>query len=148
MNKILAQCKMLVELLESCNEKLELEPDNMEIVKLRGLVFNAAQLYDEAIKDLNDVIQNLPNDESSYYLRSDCNFNKKEFDLAKRDYMRALKIQFKDDDKEFASGYTEEVIEASIVGNEKELESMKKVLEYEKKRVLLSYIPHLNMNKE
>ena len=142
MKRLTAECEMVFELLEACDEKLGSEPNNMEIVILRGMLHNIVQAYDEAIADLNKVIKNTPEDERGYYLRSDCHFNKGEYDLAKRDYLRALKIQFKDD-KEFVKGHTEKVISEAIIENEEEKADIKKILEHEKKRVLLSYIPQL-----
>lgn len=144
MKRLTAECKMVFELLDACNEKLRSEPGNFEIIILRGVLRNVVQSYDEAISDLNKVIKKMPQDERGYYLRSDCYFNKGKYDLAKRDYLRALKIQFKDD-IEFVTGYTEKVISKVKMESKSELKKIKKILAYEKKRVLLSYIPQLEI---
>lgn len=135
---------MAHELLEACNEKLKHEPENMEIIILRGTIYNVTCSYDKAISDLTKAIKSMPDDERVYYLRSDCYFHKGKYDLAKRDYLRALKIQFKDD-TEFVNGYTEKVISKAKVDSKSELKKIKKILAYEKKRVLLSYIPQLDI---
>lgn len=144
MRRLIAECNMAHELLEACNEKLRHEPDNMEIIILRGTIYNVTCSYDKAISDLTKAIKNIPNDERAYYLRGDCYFNKGEYDLAKRDYLRALKIQFKDD-KEFVEGYTEQAISQATLSDEKEQDDIKKILDYEKKRVLFSFIPQLEI---
>jgi len=143
MKKLKEQCEMIYELLDACNEKLTSEPSNIEIIQLRGILYSGVELYDEAIKDLDKVINSLPDDEDAYFLRCDCHYNKGEYDLANQDYLRALKIQFPDDE-EFVKGYTEEVISKSTIDNNKELKDLKKTLEYEKKRILISYIPQLS----
>lgn len=142
MKRLTAECEMAIELLDACYEKLKSEPNNMEIIILRGILHSVVHSYDKAITDLNKVINNLPDDERCYYLRSDCHFNKGEYDIAKRDYLRALKIQFKDD-SEFVDGYTEKTISEATISSKSELKKIKKILDYEKKRVLLSFIPQL-----
>lgn len=147
MKRLKAECEMVLELLEACNEKLKAEPDNIEIIKLRSVIHLVAHEYDNAIADLNRVIGNMPEDESAYYLRSDCHFNKGEYDLAKQDYLRALKIQFKED-SEFVEGYTNTVISEATMDSEEEKANIKKILDYEKKRVLFDYIPQLDISSE
>lgn len=129
-------------LLETCNEKLKLEPENMQVVRLRGILNNVVQLYDEAISDLNRIINHFPNDAAIYYLRSHCYFSKRLYDLAKQDYLRALKIEFKKEESEFVESYSEEIIlQASISDGEEEIKNLQKILEYEKIATLLKYIP-------
>jgi tetratricopeptide (TPR) repeat protein len=142
MDRLKKQSDMFKELLATCNKRLMSEPDNMEVFELRGLLYNVAEMYDKAIDDLNRVIKNLPDDENAYYLRSDCYYMKKDFNSAKQDYLRALKVQMKDE-QEFVSKHTEEVIKEAKIENEQELNDMKKVLEYEKARILLYYLPEL-----
>lgn len=143
MKRLKAEYEMVQELLEACNEKLKVDPNNIEIIKLRSVIHLVVHSYDEAITDLNKVINDLPQDENFYYLRSDCHFNKGEYDLAKRDYLRALKIQFKDD-TEFVEGYTEQEISEATLDNDEEKATIKKILDHEKKRVLFAYnIPQL-----
>lgn len=143
MRKLSAECHMLFELLDSCNAKLKAEPDNIEIIRLRGIIYNVAEMYDKAIKDLNNVISELPNDQAAYYLRSDCHFNQGEYDLAKRDYLRALKIEFRDD-QEFVKGYNEQTISKATIDSDEEKKDIEKILAHEKNRVVLNYIPSLD----
>lgn len=143
MKKLSAECQMLFGLMDSCNEKLNVEPDNIEIIRLRGIIYNVAEMYEKAIKDLNKVINLLPGDQEAYYLRSDCHFNQGEYDLAKQDYLRALKIEFQDDD-EFVRGYTEQTISKATIGSEEEKKDIEKILAHEKNRVLSNYIPSLS----
>lgn len=145
MKKLSAECHLLFELLDSCNEKLKMEPENIEIIRLRGIIYNLAEMYDKAIKDLDKVIKGLPHDQSAYYLRSDCHFNKGEFNLAKQDYLRALKIEFKDN-SEFVTGYTEQIISEATL-NDSEKSDIKKILSYEKNSAILNYLPALDDDK-
>ena len=119
-----------------------MEPDNFELTRLRGILYNGSELYDKAIDDMNKVIKAHPDDERAFYLRSDCYFHKGKFNLAKQDYLRALKIQFPND-VEFVEGYTEQKIAEAPINNNEELEDIKKVLGYEKKKAFYSYIPLL-----
>ena len=142
MKKLRRESRMLVEFLDTCNDKLKLIPSDITSIRVRSVVYTAAELYDKAIADLNVVIKGSKDDLSAYYLRGDCYFNQGEYDLAKRDYLRALKIQFKDD-TEFSQGYTEEIIAKATMDTEEEKKIIQKVLEHEKKRVVLSYFPGL-----
>lgn len=142
MERLKEQSKMFKELLATCNTRLMSEPDNMEVFELRGLLYNVAEMYDKAIDDLNRVIKTLPDDGNAYYLRSDCHYMRKDFNLAKQDYLRALKAQMKDE-KEFVSNHPEEVIKEAKIENQEELNDMKKILEFEKAKILLHYLPEL-----
>lgn len=95
-----------------------------------------AEKYDKAISDFEHIINEMPLDVSAYYLKGDCHFHKGEFDLAKRDYMRALKLQF--DTK-----ITDSSIETAIIIDEQDLKDIEKVLEYEKNQAILNYLPNL-----
>lgn len=147
MKRLEAERKMIFELLEACNEKIKREPNNIGIIKLRGVIYIVAQEYDKAISDLNKIIHDVPEDQVTYYLRSDCYFNKGEYDLAKQDYLRALKLTLKDDE-EFVTGHTEQVILGATMDSEEEKAIIKKVLDYEKERVLFDMLPQLNMIKD
>ncbi len=142
MKRLKAECEMVLELLEACNEKIKVDPNNIEVMRLRSVLLLVANSFDEAIKDLDRIISTMPNDETAYYLRSDCHLNIGEYDLAKQDYLRALKIQFKED-TELVKGYTEQVILNAKMENEEEKKDIMKILDYEKKRALLTFIPQL-----
>lgn len=127
---------MICGFIDSCNEKLKQEPDNINILRTRGILYNLAEKYDKAITDFERIIDTMPSDASTYYLKSDCYFNKGEFDLAKRDYMRALKLQF--DTK-----LTDNSIENAVIIDGQDLKDIEKVLEYEKNQAILNYLPNL-----
>lgn len=127
---------MVCGFIDTCNEKLKQEPDNLDIIRTRGILYNLAEKYDKAITDFERIINEIPADISAYYLKGDCHFNKGEFDLAKRDYMRALKLQF--DTK-----ITDIAIENAVIIDEKDLKDIETVLEYEKNQAILSYLSDL-----
>lgn len=136
MKRIVWRQKMICGFIDSCNEKLKQEPDNIDIIRTRGILYNLAEKYDNAISDFERIIDELPSDAIAYYLKSDCYFNRGEFDLAKRDYMRALKLQF--DTK-----ITDISIENAVIIDEQDLKDIEKVLEYEKNQAILSFLPNL-----
>lgn len=135
MRRIVMRQKMICGFIDSCNEKLKQEPNNIDIIRTRGILYNLAEKYDKAITDFGRIIGEMP-DASTYYLKSDCHFHKGEFDLAKRDYMRALKLQF--DTK-----ITDNSIESAVIIDEQDLKDIEKVLEYEKNQAILSYLLNL-----
>ena len=147
MERLRAEREMILGLLESCNAKLEKEPKNTGIIKLRGIIYIVAQEYDNAISDLNSIINDTPEDDVAYYLRSDCYFNKGDYDLAKQDYLRALKLTLKDDE-EFVKGHTEQVILEATMESEEEKATIRKILDFEKEGVLFDFVPELNMTKD
>ncbi|MDP3147312.1 MAG: hypothetical protein Q8N66_18030 [Bacteroidota bacterium] len=128
--------QMICEFLDSCNEKLKQEPDNINIIRIRGILYNLAEKYDKAITDFERIIDTMPSDASAYYLKSDCHFNKGEFDLAKRDYMRALKLQFE-------TKITDSSIENAVILDQQDLKDIEKVLEYEKNQAIINYLPSI-----
>lgn len=136
MRRIAMRQKMVCGFIDSCNEKLKQEPNNINIIRTRGILYNLAEKYDKAITDFEQIIDSIPKDASTYYLKSDCHFHKGEFDLAKRDYMRALKLQF--DTK-----ITDSSIENAVIIDEQDLKDIEKVLEYEKNQAILNYLPNL-----
>ncbi|MFY9308290.1 MAG: tetratricopeptide repeat protein [Bacteroidia bacterium] len=136
MRRIVWRQKMVCGFIDTCNEKLKQEPDNLDIIRTRGILYNLAEKYDKAITDFERIINEIPADISAYYLKGDCHFNKGEFDLAKRDYMRALKLQFD-------SKLTDSSIENAVIIDGQDLKDIEKVLEYEKNQAILNYLPNL-----
>jgi len=136
MRRMILRQKMICEFLDSCSERLKQEPDNIDVIRIRGILYNLAEKYDKAITDFERIIATIPSDVSAYYLKSDCYFNKGEFDLAKRDYMRALKLQF--DTK-----ITDSSIKNAVILDEQDLKDIEKVLEYEKNQAILNFLPNL-----
>lgn len=135
MRRIVWRQKMVCGFIDTCNEKLKQEPNNIDVIRTRGILYNLAEKYDKAITDFERIIGEMP-DASTYYLKSDCHFHKGEFDLAKRDYMRALKLQF--DTK-----ITDASIENAVIIDAQDLKDIEKVLEYEKNQAILNYLPNL-----
>lgn len=84
---------MILDFIKSCNEALTEHPEDIQLVRIRGLLHHMLDQYDEAIDDYVRTIKCLPNDAVVYYLKSDVHYHRGEFDLAKRDYLRGLKIQ-------------------------------------------------------
>ena len=127
---------MICDFLDTCSEKLKQDPNNINILLTRGILYNLAEKYDKAITDFEQIIDSMPKDASAYYLKSDCHFNRGEFDLAKRDYMRALKLQFD-------TTITDSSIENAVIIDEQDIKDIEKVLEYEKNQAIISYLPNL-----
>ena len=65
MRRIALRHKMICHLLEACNKELLNEPNNIEILRTRGIAYNIAQKYGEAISDFIEVLKALPEDVSS-----------------------------------------------------------------------------------
>ncbi|HSH65397.1 MAG TPA: hypothetical protein VLB84_06240, partial [Bacteroidia bacterium] len=66
MKRIVLRNKMICHILDSCNKELQKEPQNVEILRTRGIAYSIAKRYMEAIDDLLRVINALPSDASSY----------------------------------------------------------------------------------
>lgn len=127
---------MICHLLEACNKALLKEPNNMEILRTRGIAFNIAKKYVEAINDFITILKVIPDDVSSYYLKSDCHYQLGEFEEAKQDFMRATLLE---DNPNIEKKYIENV----LVPDETELKEIEKVLEYERTKAILKNFPDL-----
>ena len=108
----------------------------MEILRTRGIAFNIAQKYGEAISDFIEVLKALPDDVSSYYLKSDCHYQLGEFEKAKQDFMRAALIE---DNPNIEKSQIENI----LVPDETELAEIEKILEYERNKAILKSFPDL-----
>lgn len=139
MKRLRAQSQMIKELLEACNSKLNTAPERSEILRIRGILYNLSEKYDQAIADLDLVIDTLPHEETTYYLRGHCHYKNENFDLAKQDFIRALKIK---DNIKMKDWSEEEILQVKI-SDEEELKNIEKVLEYEMNRALVNFIPQL-----
>lgn len=123
---------MIADLIKSCNEKLAEDPENIQLIRMRGLLYDMLDQYDEAIEDYIRAIKALPNDAVVYYLKSNIHYRKGEFNMAKRDYLRGLKIQHN-------ANFTEEQIERAVVKDDEELEDIRRVIEHEKNEAIRRY---------
>jgi tetratricopeptide (TPR) repeat protein len=132
MKKIAFEQKMLLDLLESVNEKLKEEPGNVELSKMRGLVFSLLDRYEDAINEFVTILNILPNDISTYFLKSDCHLNLNEMAQAKREFFRATFLQREEN-------YPEDQAEISDIMDDQERKDIETVLEYEKNLVILKY---------
>ena len=134
MKEILLRNKMIRHVLEGCNKALLKEPNNVELLRTRGIAFNLAKKYAEAIEDFLKVLNAMPEDASSYYLKSDCHYQLGEFEQAKQDFMRAALLEDNPD-------IDKSEIENIIVPEETELEDIVKILEFEKNKAILKSFP-------
>jgi tetratricopeptide (TPR) repeat protein len=141
MERFVLRNKMLCHVVESCNKELLKEPNNIAILKTRGIALNIAQKYNEAINDFVKVLKALPDDFSSYYLKSDCHYQLGEFIKAKQDFMRAALLE---DNPNIERSYIENI----LVPEETELKEVEKILEYERNKAILKIFPDIADTKE
>lgn len=127
---------MIRHVLEGCDKALLKEPNNVELLRTRGIAFNLAKKYAEAIDDFLKVLNAMPEDASSYYLKSDCHYQLGEFEQAKQDFMRAALLEDNPD-------IDKSEIKNVIVPEETELEDIVKILEFEKNKAILKSFPDL-----
>lgn len=127
---------MVCAFLDTCNEQLRQEPNNINILRTRGILYNMAQKYNEAVVDFITVLKELPGDISSYYLKSDCHYQAGEFEKAKKDFMRAALLE---DNPNIEKSYIENV----LVPDETELKEIERILEYERNKAILRSFPDL-----
>ena len=137
MKKIQLRHKLVQEYLNSCSEKLQKEPENIDLLKFRALLFNLNENYQKGIDDLNNVLERSPEDGDMFMLRGDCQFNLKEFDLAKHDYLRALKCM----SPEILANMVESYIIKETILNEDELRDMEKVFTSNKENLIMKLLP-------
>lgn len=128
---------MILDFIRSCDEALADEPNNLEVLKLRGLMYEIAGEYDKALNDFERAVKVIPDDALSYYMKSSCHYGKGDYDLAKRDYMRAVKIQY-------PAKYTEEDINRAVVSDKEDLEQIKMIIDSEKEQAVKRYYDALN----
>ncbi len=136
MRRIALRHKMICHLLEACNREHLKDPNNVEILRTRGIMFNIANKYNEAINDFIEVLKALPEDASSYYLKSDCHYQLGELEKAKEDFMRATLLE---DNPNIDKKYIENV----LVPDKTELADIEKILEYERNKAILKNFPDL-----
>lgn len=127
---------MICLLLESCNDELAKDPNNIAILKTRAIALSIARKYIEAIEDLIKVINASPDDVTSYYMKSDCYFQLGEFEKAKEDYFRAVLLE---DNPNIEKKYIENV----TVPEETELSDIEKILDYEWNKAVSESFPEI-----
>jgi tetratricopeptide (TPR) repeat protein len=136
MRRLVLRNKMICLLLESCNDELAKDPNNIAILKTRAIALSIARKYIEAIEDLIKVINASPDDVTSYYMKSDCYFQLGEFEKAKEDYFRAVLLE---DNPNIEKKYIENV----TVPEETELSDIEKILDYEWNKAVSESFPEI-----
>jgi tetratricopeptide (TPR) repeat protein len=136
MRRLVLRNKMICLLLESCNDELAKDPNNIDILKTRAIALSIAKKYIEAIDDLIKVINASPDDVTSYYMKSDCHFQLGEFEKAKEDYFRAALLE---DNPNIERKYIENV----TVPEETELSDIEKILDYEWTKTVYESFPEI-----
>lgn len=137
MKKIQLRHELIQDLLDSCNKKLEQDPDDTALLGIRALLFNLGENYQKGIDDLNTILERSPQDADMYILRADCLINLVEMDLAKQDYLRALQRK---NPVELASMVEDYIITETVQSNE-ELKDMTEVILYEKGNIIEKLLP-------
>ncbi len=141
MKRIVLRHTMICHLLDSCNKELLKDPDNMEILKTRGIALNLAMKYEEAINDFIKVLKVFPGDVSLYYLKSDSHYELGEYEQAKQDFMRAALLE---DNPDIDKSHIENV----LVPEETELKEVETILDYERNKAILKNFPCLEEESE
>lgn len=136
MKKLFLKQELYVSLLESVIRELENNPDDLELIYLRGLLYNVTRQYAAAIKDLTQVLNLDPKNITAYFLKSDSHFNMGEMTAAKEDFIRALFLQ----NNELLDS---EQIEANVIP-----EGMAEILESEKTNALERFLKEGKLNDD
>ena len=124
---------MILEFIKSCDEELLQNPDDIDVLHIRGLLHIVFEEYDKAIEDFNLILKSNPNDAIAYYMKSDCHYNKGELTLAKQDYMRGLRNQY---DTEIS----ENDIGSAVILDNEDLRDIRRIVEHEKKEAFFKYL--------
>lgn len=137
MKRLINRQKMILDFIKSCNDSLIENPDDIQVIRLRGLMYNVAGEYDKAIENFERTVQSLPGDAVAYYLKSNSHYSRGEFNQAKRDYMKGLKIQHE-------TTFTEEQINSVVVTDDQDLLDIKTVIDHEKEQAISRYFNELS----
>jgi tetratricopeptide (TPR) repeat protein len=113
-------------LLLGCDEIIKRYPNTLEVITYMCFHYSQHQQTDKAIEVISNFINANPRRSVPYYIRSALYLDEKQYDQAKRDYLRGLKFQMRTD-KDFKRKYPDELIEKATIDNEEELENILKV---------------------
>lgn len=136
MKKLILKQELYASLLESVIREHKMNPDDLELTYLRGLLYNVTQQYSAAIEDLKKVLQIEPENITAYFLKSDSHFNMGEMTLAKEEFTRALFLQ----NNERLNSVQ---IEANYIPEE-----MAKILESEKAKAIEVFLKDGKLNDD
>ncbi|MEZ5344317.1 MAG: tetratricopeptide repeat protein [Pyrinomonadaceae bacterium] len=78
---------------DDLDKAIELDPDNIEALKFRGVMFNADERFAEAIADYTRLIEIEPRNAYFYKYRADTYKKQENFDAAIADYTKALELK-------------------------------------------------------
>lgn len=92
--------------LDFCKAALSDVPKDPDILLLRGIVYLTSNQPRNAVVDFTDVIDQVPINERSYFLRSKAYYELEEFDQALKDCIKAMR---EGDPKSY--GFTDDQIE-------------------------------------
>ena len=74
------------------DKAIELDPDNTNAYRLRGVAYNNLGQNDQALQDLNKAIELNSNDISAHYNRGIAYYNLKQYEQAVQDFNQAIKF--------------------------------------------------------
>ena len=83
---------MLESQIRNCSLHLLLQPDDIIMLSIRGVLLDVAKQYDQAILDFNKLIEQQPGVQNNYFLRAFTYCNKQEYKLALMDFRKAHHI--------------------------------------------------------
>lgn len=112
MKKLQNTDPIISEAMSFCREALLSTPKDPDILLLRGITYLTSGQPKNAVLDFTEVIDSVPVNEKSYFLRSKAYHELDEFDLSLRDYIRAMR-----DGDHKSYSYTDEEIEVMTSSN-------------------------------
>jgi len=139
LKKIQLRHRQLQDFLDSCDEKLKKNPENAELLNMRALLLNLSLNYQKGIDELNKILERSQENADMYILRADCLMNMNELNLAKHDYLRALKLK----NPVTLAGMVESYIITETIRGDEEIQEMTQVILYEKNDIILRLLPGL-----
>lgn len=132
--------------IERCNIELSSYPDNYGYILLRGLLFNLVGRYEDALKDLNKVIEADPEDYTGYFLRGDTLFKQGNITDAQNDLIRGLKIQVGVSEPGMKEITNEKILELIVLGGDPN-KRVSEILNFEKNTILAQSLSSFNWSE-
>jgi len=126
---------IITDVMSFCAATLSAVPKDPDILLLRGIVYLTSNRPKNAVLDFTDVIEQVPINERSYFLRSKAYYELNEFDLALRDYIKAMR-----EGSHKSYEYTDEQIE-NMASGQTDVKDINNVtnLELQKTLILLAW---------
>ena len=131
MKKLQNTDPIITEALSFCRAALQATPKDPDILLLRGIVFLTSNQPKNAVLDFTDVINQVSVNEKSYFLRSKAYYELEEFDMALRDYIRAMR-----EGNHQAYAYTDEQI-AQMTSGQTDVKDINSVTNLELQQTLI-----------